>query len=149
MQKNWQIRLATEKDAEGLAKCMQSAYKIYKNRMGEEVLPPLTIDYEAEIQNFPTWVVEYGDSVVGGLTMSFEESYATLANIAVCPSCQGYGVGRSLMEFAEAKAKEKGYEEMRLATHVLLTENVSLYAHLDWCEYDRDRSKVYMKKRLH
>ena len=50
------------------------------------------------------------------------------------------------MTFAESQAQENGLTELRLATHVLLTENVSLYSHLGWSEYDRDTTRIYMKK---
>lgn len=62
------------------------------------------------------------------------------------PDFQGRGFGGKLLNFAETKAKELGYKEMRLATHVLLTENIALYKHLGWSEYDRDDVRVYMKK---
>ena len=50
------------------------------------------------------------------------------------------------MRFAETKAKDNGYSELRLATHILLIENVSLYLYLGWTEIDQDEVRVYMKK---
>ena len=78
--------------------------------------------------------------------MAFEQNYASLSNIAVHPEFQGQGLGGGLMEFAEARAKKRQYSELRLATHVLLTENFSLYTHLGWTEIDRDDVRVYMRK---
>jgi hypothetical protein len=49
---------------------------------------------------------------------------------------------------AETKAKEKHYTELRLATHILLTEDVDLYRHLAWSEFGRDETKVFMKKNI-
>ena len=49
------------------------------------------------------------------------------------------------MEFGEAEAKKHGYSELRLATHILLTDNISLYVHLGWSEKDRDEYRVYMR----
>jgi GNAT superfamily N-acetyltransferase len=149
MTKTWHIKKAIEQDAESLADCMSLAYKKYDKRMNGVTLPPAVIDYLDEIKNFPTWVIKEGVVVVAGLTMSFEKDNASLSNIAVNPSFQGNGLGRKLMTFAEEKARENGCLELRLATHVLLTENVDLYKYLGWVEYDRGDSKVYMKKRLH
>ena len=143
-----QIRKATEKDSDGLQSCMESAYAIYQNRMGRERLPPMDVDYSLEIKNYPTWVVESNGKIVGGLIMTFENNEASIANIAVDPESQGQGIGGTLMNFDESKAKEKGFTELHLATHVLLKENISLYRHLGWDEVCREHSKVLMKKAI-
>ncbi|MBT8351705.1 MAG: GNAT family N-acetyltransferase [Deltaproteobacteria bacterium] len=77
-----------------------------------------------------------------------EDEYMTIANIAVHPEFQGNGLGRGLMEFGETQAKQKGYSELRLATHILLTENLSLYSYLGWSEIGRDNSRIFMKKMI-
>ena len=146
MKKQWNIRKATHEDSGGLQECMETAYASYQNRMSGERLPPMDIDYSLEIKDFPSWVAEFSGKIVGGLTMMFEDDCASIANIAVHPEFQGQGLGGGLMKFAETMAKEKNYSELRLATHILLTENVTLYLHLGWKEIDRDVVRVYMKK---
>ena len=146
MNRQWKIRQATTDDAGGLEDCMQTAYKCYLPRLAGKRLPPLDIDYKDEINNYPTWVVDHEGQIVGGLTMMFEDKIASIANIAVHADFQGRGLGAALMDFAETQAREKQYREMRLATHVLLTENLSLYQHLGWQEYDRDDVRVYLRK---
>ena len=142
----WNIRVALPEDANGLQECMEKAYSTYQVRMGGERLPPMDINYSKEIAEFPTWVVELDDQITGGIIMSFEGDYASIANIAVHPQFQGKGIGGGLLTFAENKAKEKNYLRLRLATHILLTENISLYKHLGWTETDRDDTRVYMEK---
>ncbi|HAY46469.1 MAG TPA: GNAT family N-acetyltransferase [Gammaproteobacteria bacterium] len=127
---------------------MESAYKGYQERMGGLRLPPMDLDYKSEIENYPTWVAESGNDIVGGLTMSFENGQASIANIAVSPVAQGQGIGGELMRFAESKAKENGVTDLHLATHVLLHENVSLYQYLGWTETNRDETRVYMQKKI-
>lgn len=148
MKKNWNIRTAVIADAPSLQRCMQSAYASYQQRMGEARLPPMELDYADEIKNYPTWVAEFDNRIVGGLTMIFTEEEASIANIAVDPDFQGQGLGRGLLQFAESTAKLKQFSQLYLATHVLLTENVSLYTHLGWRETGRDEVRVYMKKTL-
>ena len=148
MNKQWNIRKAVQEDSKGLQNCMISAYAFYEERMGEKRLPPMDVDYSIEIRNYPTWVAELNGNIVGGLIMMFEKDYASIANIAVHPKVQGQGLGSTIMRFAELRAKEKNYSELRLTTHVLLTENVSLYLHLGWTEIDRDDVRIYMKKRI-
>lgn len=147
-QRNWKIRKASIDDAKGLKSCMDRAYAQYLNRLKKEQLPPMNVDYEEEITVFPVWVAEFDNEVVGGLILMFEDDHAIIANIGVRPDFQGTGLGRKLMDLAESEAKRKGYSEMRLATHVLLTENVSFYKHLGWSEIGRDDVRVYMRKMI-
>jgi N-acetylglutamate synthase-like GNAT family acetyltransferase len=144
--KHWAIRKAAVSDADALAECMRKAYRVYTPRLGGEILPPMTVDYAKEIRSHPVWVAEYDEILIGGLILIPEHEYLTIANIAVQPQFQGSGLGRSLLEIGEAEAKRKGYSEMRLATHPLLFENLSLYAHLGWSEFGRDEHRVYMRK---
>jgi len=125
---------------------MHSAYAVYGDRMDGTTLPPLQLDYADEIGNYPTWVAILEGQIVGGMTLVFEADSASIANIAVSPAAQGRGLGRSLLEFAETQAKEKAYTQLCLATHVRLTENVDLYRHLGWVEFDRDETRVFLKK---
>ena len=148
MKKQWIIRKAVIEDAAGLKNVMESAYSAYQERMGGKRLPPMEVDYFSEIRDYPTWVVESNGTVVAGLIMMFEDNFASIANIAVHPDFQGRGLGGSLMKFAETVAKEEAYPELRLATHVMLTENLSLYDHLGWLEIERDDVRVYMRKEI-
>ena len=148
MELAWQIRKAIPDDSDNLKNCMASAYAVYGERMGGVLLPPMDVDYLSEIKNYPTWVVESEGSVVGGLVMVFENDQASIANVAVDPRFQGQGIGGALTKFAESKAKENSFSELQLATHVLLTENISLYQHLGWQETGRDESRIFMTKRI-
>ena len=146
--KSWTIRKAVLSDAESLNECMQAAYEIYTSRLSGRALPPMEVDYREEIRSFPVWIAESDGTLVGGLILMPENGHMTIANIAVHPQFQGNGLGRGLLEFGETEAKQKGYSELHLATHILLTENFSLYSHLGWSETGRDESRVYMKKNI-
>lgn len=148
MTTDWKIREARPGDGDGLERCMVTAYSIYQERMGGKRLPPMDINYSSEIQNYPVWVVESNGKILGGIIMTFENDEASIANIAISPKCQGRGIGRALMEYAELKARERHFSELRLATHVLLRENISLYQHLGWKETGRDATRILMKKRI-
>ena len=142
------IREATPEDSDSLKNCMESAYATYQARMGGARLPPMDVDYLSEIKNYPTWVVESEGSILGGLIMVFENDHASIASIAVNPKFQGQGIGGELIEFAESKARESKFTELRLTTHVLLDENIRLYRHLGWEETSRDETRVFMKKEI-
>ncbi len=90
--KSWSIRKARADDAEALAACMDAAYRPYMERLGDAPLPPMTVDYHAEIASYPVWVVEADATVVGGLVLIPEGDGMTVANVAVHPHFQGHGV---------------------------------------------------------
>jgi ribosomal protein S18 acetylase RimI-like enzyme len=75
-----------------------------------------------------------------------------LDNVAVAPAAQGQGYGRALVGFAEAEARRRGHAQLRLYTHVLMTENLALYRRLGFEETGRITEKgyerVYMAKRV-
>jgi N-acetylglutamate synthase-like GNAT family acetyltransferase len=147
-QKKWVIRKALVADAKALSDCMHAAYATYTSRLDGQPLPPLTVSYEEEIRNFPVWIAESEGKLVGGLILQEDDKGIPIANVAVSPDFQGYGLGRGLLNYGEAEARRLGYKEIHLATHILLTENHSLYRHLGWTESNRDEVRVYMKKRL-
>ena len=68
-----------------------------------------------------------------------------------CPA-QGTGVGRALMEFAELMARRLKLTRLTLYTHVVMTENQAIYAHLGYREVERRTAdgyhRVYMEKPL-
>ena len=142
------IKVANSNDAKALHFCMKRAYSAYINKFDGLRLPPMDVDYDEEIRLFPVWVAVREDEVVGGLIMTFNQGHASIANVAISPEAQGVGLGRKLINFAENEAITRGYTELKLATHILLEENVSLYKHLGWVETSRDETRVYMKKRM-
>ena len=148
MELAWQIRAATLKDSDSLENCMQLAYAEYQERMDGIRLPPMDADYSSEIQNYPVWVVESDKGILGGLIMVFDNNQASIANIAVDPEFQGHGIGGALMKFAELKAREKNIHALKLTTHVLLDEIISLYRHLGWKETGRDETRIFMRKQI-
>jgi ribosomal protein S18 acetylase RimI-like enzyme len=148
MELTYCIRKATARDSDALKICMESAYATFQERMEGVRLPPMDVDYSSEIENYPTWVVASEGSILGGLIMMFENDQATVANIAVNPRFQGQGIGGKLMRFAESRARESSFLELKLATHVLLEENLTLYRYLGWEETGRDETRVIMKKEL-
>lgn len=142
------IRRAVVADADALRDCMIAAYSIYLKTFKGLSFPPLQVDYAKEILEYPTWVAERSGKIVGGLIMTFSDSAAMISNVAVHPDVQGGGVGRGLLDFAELQATRENFTRMRLATHVLLKQNVSLYQHLGWEVVGQDSVRVTMEKQL-
>ncbi len=148
---NWRLRRAEPTDASALASCVDAAYRHYIPRIGKPPGPMLA-DYAEEIARHQVWVAEAEQQIIGGLVLMAETDYLLLDNIAVHPDHQGRGVGRALLELAEAEALSQGYRELRLYTHETMTENIALYTRTGWVEthrgYQAGYARVFMRKQL-
>jgi len=144
--KDREIRPAQARDADALIKCIDAAYAIYNDRIKD--LPAVSEGVADDINDYRVWVAELDQSVVGGLILIPHEKYAVIANVAVDPRSSGLGLGRGLIERAEAECRKLGLLELRLSTHVGIPENVRLYEHLGWKESGRSGNKVHMVKQL-
>lgn len=145
------VRPAVPSDAPGVAACVIAAYRHYVDRIGKPPGPMLQ-DYAQVISRHQVSVAVAGDVVVGVLVLAVTEEGFLLDDVAVDPSRRGQGIGRMLLERAEAEAARQGYATISLYTHEKMTENRALYSRIGYVEYDRrvedGYSRVYMRKRL-
>jgi ribosomal protein S18 acetylase RimI-like enzyme len=97
-------------------------------------------------------VLEEGDVIAAIIVLLPMPTYLLLDNIAVSPACQGLGLGRRLLAFAEAEALWRGYSEIRLYTHQTTVENQRFYASIGYEETGRGSEagydRVFMRKPL-
>ncbi|HME27019.1 MAG TPA: GNAT family N-acetyltransferase [Acetobacteraceae bacterium] len=130
---------------------VHAAYAHYLPRIGKPPGPMLD-DYAQRIADGQAGVLEDAGRIAGILVLEEGADGFLLDNIAVLPEYQGKGLGRTLIEFAEAEARRRGYREIRLYTHVLMTENIALYRRVGFVETHRVSEKgydrVYMAKQL-
>jgi ribosomal protein S18 acetylase RimI-like enzyme len=145
------IRPAVQGEAEALRDVVHAAYAHYVPRIGKPPGPMLD-DYALRIANGQAWVLEDAGRIIGVLVLEDQSDSLLLDNIAVRPECQGGGHGRALMAFTEAEARRRGWHQIRLYTHVLMTENQALYRRLGYVETGRVAEKgfdrVYMERNL-
>jgi ribosomal protein S18 acetylase RimI-like enzyme len=145
------IRRALEGEAETVHRVVHAAYAHYTDRIGKPPGPMLD-DYAQRIADGQTWVLEDAGGIVGILVLEQRADGFLLDNIAVPPECQGKGHGRILIEFAEAEARRRGFQEIHLYTHALMVENIALYRRIGFVETHRVSEKgydrVYMTKQL-
>jgi ribosomal protein S18 acetylase RimI-like enzyme len=145
------IRAATATDVKAVQSVVDAAYGHYVARIGKPPGPMLD-DYTKRIADLQTWVLEDDGRIVGILVLEQVPSGLLLDNIAMMPDSQGKGFGRALIAFAETEARRRGFSEIHLYTHALMTENVALYRRIGFVETHRGSEKgydrVYMAKRL-
>jgi ribosomal protein S18 acetylase RimI-like enzyme len=144
------IRPARPEDGEAVRRLVHDAYARYVERLGKPPGPMLD-DYDRRIAAGQAWVLEDGGSIAGVLVLEDAGGGALLLdNVAVAPAAQGKGHGRALVAFAEEEAARRGCIDLRLYTHVLMTENLALYGRLGFRETGRISEKgydrVYMAK---
>ncbi len=143
---------ARSEDADAVAALVAAAYEPYVARIGTKPGPMLD-DYDAVIANHIVFVA-YGEGGITGVIVLIEKGEGGILfdNIVVAPDAQGSGLGRRLMDFAEAEAVRRGYARLDLYTHEMMTENVEIYARRGYVETDRRTERgfprVYMAKDL-
>jgi ribosomal protein S18 acetylase RimI-like enzyme len=145
------IRPARPADLPDIARTVHDAYAHYVERMGQRP-GPMDDDYPARIAEQAVWVIERDGLIAGLLVLLPEPDHLLLDNVAVARTHQGRGIGRQLVAFAEAEARRRGHREIRLYTHVTMTENQALYRRLGFEETHRGEqagfARVFMRKRL-
>jgi len=145
------IRPATPEDVPGITACVSEAFVHYIERIGKQPGPMLE-DFAHVVRSFQVHVAVATSEIVGAIVLKVTDEGFYIDNIAVRPSAQGKGVGRLLLELAEAEARRQGYASIYVATHELMTENRALYAHIGYVEYDHrvvdGYPRVLMRKAL-
>ncbi len=147
----YSLRPANDGEASAVAGCVNAAYRKYIERIGG--LPdPMTEDYAKVIQERRVTIAESRGKIAGVLVLAVTDEGFLLENIAVDPFHQGKGLGKTLIEFAEAEARREGFRSIYLYTHEKMTENQAFYAKIGYVEFDRRTEKglarVYMRKSL-
>lgn len=145
------IRPAIAADAEALSRLARDAYGHYVERIGAEPAP-MAEDYATLIASGDVWVAEERGEPVGLLVLRAGLGHLLLENVAVSPAARGAGIGRQLLDFADARARERGLDEIRLCTNEAMTENLAYYPRMGYAETHRavenGYHRVFFAKRL-
>jgi ribosomal protein S18 acetylase RimI-like enzyme len=143
------IRPAAEADIEPVRELVQAAYRLYLPRMGKPPGPMLD-DYAERQRQGELTVALIGAEVVGIVVMVRAADHLHLDNVAVHPRWQRRGIGQALIAFVEEAARTYEVAELRLYTHVTMTENIALYTRLGFAETHRaledGYERVFMRK---
>jgi ribosomal protein S18 acetylase RimI-like enzyme len=145
------IRAAVPADVPAIAELVREAYALYVPRIGRQPAP-VTADHAGLVAAGRTSVLEADGVLAGVIVLIPGDDHLLVENVAVAPAMQGRGLGRELMSYAELRAGELGFGELRLYTNELMTENLALYPTLGYTETGRREEhgfrRVYFSKRL-
>jgi ribosomal protein S18 acetylase RimI-like enzyme len=144
-------RRAVIADAIALNALARAAYAIYLPVIGREPQPMAT-DWQTLFASQEIWTVDGPSGPLASLALEVEPDHVVIWSVAVLPEYQGKGLGRRLLEFAEARSRELRRPEIRLFTNAKMVRNIALYRSLGYAETRReelpDRAIVHMGKRL-
>jgi N-acetylglutamate synthase-like GNAT family acetyltransferase len=145
------IRQGSDKDVPAIERIVRAAYQHYIPRIGKPP-GPMTDDYPARVASGNVWVLVLDGEIVGLVVLVPEPDHMLLENVAVAPEKQRLGLGRQLIEFAEARARQCGYREIELYTNELMHENLAWYASLGYQQtshrLDSGFKRVFMRKTI-
>ena len=145
------IRPGVEADVVAVAEVVERAYEGYVEEVGGRPAP-MDADYSEAARKRTLFVAEDESGIAGLIVLALEGGHLEIENVAVEPRCQGAGVGRALLAFAEAQARDRGVEELRLFTHVVMVRNQRIYIRLGYVEIERRSDngfeRVFYAKRL-
>ena len=144
-------RLATLDDRPAIEGIVEEAYSPYIERMGRKPGPMLD-DYGALIREGRVYVLDRDGALRAYVVLLPLSDAMLLDNVAVASAARGHGLGKIMMVFAEAKAREAGFSIIRLYTHETMVENIALYQRAGYRETRRVEEmgfrRVYMEKPL-
>ncbi|MCG7328329.1 GNAT family N-acetyltransferase [Achromobacter sp. ACRQX] len=149
----FRIRSATPADIAEIERIVRDAYSPYIARNGATPGPMLD-DYPARVAQGVVHVLESEDGIEGLIVLIPEpdDSCMLLDNIAVSPTAQGKGHGRTLLQWAEDTARRAGFSCIRLYTQEVMTENIAIYTRRGYVETHRATEiglkRVFMQKPL-
>jgi ribosomal protein S18 acetylase RimI-like enzyme len=134
-----------------IAEIVQAAYGPYVERIGGKPRP-MTDDYDEVVRTKDVVVAEREGEVAGLVVLDETDQGFEVDNVAVAPEHRGTGVGRMLLEHAEAEAARRGFDAVHLLTHEKMSENLALYGGIGYEEYGRyppgEGYLVLLRKRL-
>lgn len=149
----FRIRSATPADIAEIERIVREAYSPYIARNGATPGPMLD-DYPARVAQGVVHVLLSEDGIEGLIVLIPEpdDSCMLLDNIAVSPTAQGKGHGRTLLQWAEDTARRAGFSRIRLYTQEVMSENIAIYTRRGYVETHRATElglkRVFMQKPL-
>lgn len=136
-----QIRRATSGDAGAIRDLVRAAYAKWVPVIGREPLP-MKADYERAVREHEIDLLYEDGELVALIEVIARADHLFIENVAVAPAHQGRGLGRRLLDHAEAKAQKRGLAEVRLLTNAAFEANIRLYLAVG---YRIDRQEPFIK----
>ena len=144
-------RRATAADLDAITALQRAAYAKNRSLLGVEPLP-LLADYADILARYEVWLLDGAAGLDGVLILEPRANDLLLWSIATAPGRQGQGLGNRLLAATDSRARQLGFNIVRLYTGEPLTGNIAWYERHGYArervEDLGDRRIVHMVKRL-
>ena len=145
------IKQGGRADVDAIRQFTRKAYAKWIPLIGREPLP-MNANYEQTIKTNRFDLFYQNDNLVALLETINNEDHLLIENVCVASEMQRMGIGKSILNHAEALARNAGYGSIRLDTNKLFTGNVDLYVRhgyeIDWEKPVDGGVHVHMHKTL-
>jgi ribosomal protein S18 acetylase RimI-like enzyme len=102
------------------------------------------------ILNRRIWVLDDDGPLIGTIGLQDDTLNLYLFAVTIWPAMQGRGLGRMLIDFAEAQARQRGLRRLQLETPEGFVDAIAFYQRLGFVEVRRQdigyRSVVMLKR---
>jgi len=131
------IRPALPEEADAVRDISAAAYlPVYLPLYGRPPIPAHE-DYGPRITRGEVWVSQIDARLAAVLVLERQADHLLLYSIAIHPAFQGQGLAAKLLAFADDRAREAGFNEIRLYTNEKMLRNQAIYARAGYREIGR------------
>jgi len=140
------FRRATFADMHHVWHIVYHAYAAYIPLLGRT--PPTFLEpFDQHITAKNLWLLDDTTGVNAMVVLTPSDDHLMIQALCVNPEHQGQGLGQQTLAFAEAKARELGYTELRLYTNSKMLRNLRIYR--QWGFRETHRESYDWGKRVH
>jgi GNAT superfamily N-acetyltransferase len=140
------MRRARPDEAAAVGALVEAAFARHVAAVGRRPAP-MDDDHAAHIAAGEQWVSDApdGSGLSSAIVLTEHDDHLHVDNVAVAPERQGQGLGRALLEFAEAEARRRGFDEVRLYTNAAMSDNLVMYPKLGYVEAARYEQRGFAR----
>ncbi len=132
-----EIRLAQEADVQAVTACVQAAFSVWTDIIGRRPFA-LDTDYTAWIEQGYVYLAIENGELMGVIALWPQDESVYIDTVAVYPTLQKRGVGRTLLDFADSHARALGITKMSLRTNGKMQSNRDYYQKLGYAEIHQE-----------
>ncbi|MEW6737631.1 MAG: GNAT family N-acetyltransferase [Acidobacteriota bacterium] len=128
------LQEATTKDAPAILAVMQAAFEEYRGKLD----PPSGVHKEnlesvlEKLQSSQVVLAIVEETVAGSVFYEIKDGYLHFGRLAVLPEFRRAGIGRALISYLEAKARELALPGVRLGVRIVLDQLHTYYQRLGY-----------------
>jgi RimJ/RimL family protein N-acetyltransferase len=146
------LRRAGPADAEAFDALHRAAYAWNREVLGREPMP-LLVPAADIIATYEVWLLEDAGGLAGAAALAPRHDHLEVWSLSVDPARQNEGIGRRLLDAAEARARALRLSTLRLFTGKPLTKNIDWYHRRGYAtereeEMPDGRTVVHMAKSI-